>query len=307
METRATTSGSAFLAGFAAGAGAAFLFDPDGGARRRNAARDWAGRHARQIGDSVARAEHDALHRASGALAEARGALLERGSVGPRLDVRSRRNGDPALQGRPRERHGVTPRTPAARLGTLAALGALAAYTLRGTALGPSLWRGNGETEGRSQPGRADRGMSRGAAARRTGQQVRDVMTPDPVCCAPSATAEDAARQMRDGHIGDVIVCEDGRLLGIVTDRDIVVRVVAEGRRPDDCLVREICSHDVVTVAPDDDADRAVELMKERAVRRLPVCGRDGRLVGVLSLGDLAVVRDRHSALGQISAAPAND
>jgi CBS domain-containing protein len=132
-------------------------------------------------------------------------------------------------------------------------------------------------------------------------------MTSDPVCCAPSATAEEAARQMRDGHIGDVLVCENGRLDGIVTDRDIVVRVAAEGRRPDECLLREISSHDVVTVAPDDGVDRAVQLMKERAVRRLPVCEGDGRLVGVISLGDLAVARDRDSALGEISAAPAND
>lgn len=133
--------------------------------------------------------------------------------------------------------------------------------------------------------------------------RIADVMTAPPVCCPPDATVGDAARLMRDHDIGDVIVCEDDRLIGIVTDRDLVVRALAEGERAADRPLREICSQDLVTVSPRDDVQRAIDLMKERAVRRLPVCEGD-QIVGIVALGDLAVDRDASSALGRISAAP---
>jgi CBS domain-containing protein len=137
-------------------------------------------------------------------------------------------------------------------------------------------------------------------------QKVREVMTSHPVTLTPGASLIDAARQMRDGDIGDILVVDgNGRLRGIVTDRDMVVRALADGREGHATTVGEVCSPDVATVGPDDDADRAVQLMRERAVRRIPVVDGD-RLAGVVSLGDMAIERDPESALGQISAAREN-
>jgi len=133
--------------------------------------------------------------------------------------------------------------------------------------------------------------------------KISEVMTREPVCCPPGATVREAARMMRDHDIGDVIVCEDDRLIGIVTDRDLVVRALAEGEGASERTVGELCSQDVVSVSPGDDVRRAIDLMKERAVRRLPVC-EGQQLVGVVALGDLAMDRDEGSALGRISAAP---
>lgn len=134
---------------------------------------------------------------------------------------------------------------------------------------------------------------------------VQEIMTSDPLTLTATATVVEAARAMRDEAIGDIIVERDGSIAGIVTDRDIVVRCIAEGNDPDEVRVGDICSGDLVTVAPDDDADRAVELMRRRAIRRLPVVD-DGRAVGIVSIGDLAVERDEHSALADISEAPPN-
>ena len=135
---------------------------------------------------------------------------------------------------------------------------------------------------------------------------VREIMKDDPVCCTRETTAAEAARLMKQHDIGDVLVRDGGRLAGIVTDRDLAVRVLADDARPIERGIGEICSTDVTWVLPEDDVRRAVQLMRERAVRRLPVCESDGRLVGVVSIGDLAVERERQSALGRISAAPPN-
>jgi CBS domain-containing protein len=137
------------------------------------------------------------------------------------------------------------------------------------------------------------------------GQKIRDVMTGNPATMPASAGVAEAARTMRDRDIGDVIVLQDDRVCGIVTDRDIVVRGIAQGRDPAQTKLADICSRDLTTVAPGDDVGDAVRLMKEKAVRRLPVVD-DGRPVGIVSIGDLAAEQDRRSALGQISAAPAN-
>lgn len=130
---------------------------------------------------------------------------------------------------------------------------------------------------------------------------VRELMKTNLTQLDAGATALDAARCMRDADIGDVLVTENGKLRGIVTDRDLVVRCLAE-QGSTDIKVGELCSTDLVTLTPDDEIDKAVRLMSEKAIRRLPVVDGE-KAVGIVSLGDLAVARDRESALGQISAA----
>jgi CBS domain-containing protein len=137
-------------------------------------------------------------------------------------------------------------------------------------------------------------------------QTVRDVMTQNVVALPRTAPLRDAARQMKENDIGDVIVMHDGSMCGVVTDRDIVVRAIAEGKDPDSAKLEEICSHDIVTVGPDDPVDRAVQLMRQRAIRRLPVV--DGKKpIGMVSIGDLAIELDENSGLADISAAEANN
>lgn len=134
---------------------------------------------------------------------------------------------------------------------------------------------------------------------------VRDVMTSALVTFPENATAAEAAQGMREWDIGDVLVERDGKVAGIVTDRDIVVRAVAEGRAPSSVKLSEICSDMLVTVAPSDTVDSVVRLMRDNALRRVPVFDGD-RAVGIVTLGDLAMERDEHSALADISAAPPN-
>ena len=137
-------------------------------------------------------------------------------------------------------------------------------------------------------------------------QTVRDVMTENLVTLPRTAPLADAARQMKQNDIGDVIVLNDGEMCGVVTDRDIVVRAIAEGKDPQSSTLEEICSHKVVTVTPDDSLERAVQLMRDRAVRRLPVV-EGGKPIGIVSIGDLAIERDETSALADISAAEGNN
>jgi len=130
-------------------------------------------------------------------------------------------------------------------------------------------------------------------------------MTPEPVTVPSTTTLEQAARRMRDAGIGDVIVLDGEQITGILTDRDIVVRAMAEGR-DGQTPVCDVASRDLTTISPDDTLEAAVELMRERSIRRLPVV-EAGRAVGIVSLGDLALERDPDSCLGDISAAPPND
>jgi CBS domain-containing protein len=134
---------------------------------------------------------------------------------------------------------------------------------------------------------------------------VRDIMTTDITTLTSGDSLVEAARRMRDADAGDVLVVDDGQLRGIVTDRDIVTGAIADGQDPDSTSLSQVCSSELVTVSPDDDVRRAVELMRERAVRRLPVV-EGGKAVGIVSLGDLAVERDPDSALAEISAAAPN-
>jgi CBS domain-containing protein len=136
-------------------------------------------------------------------------------------------------------------------------------------------------------------------------QKVSDVMTSVPVSVPSEASLVDVARFMREHGIGDVLVMEEGRLRGVLTDRDIVVRAVAAERDVARTPAGDVCSREIVTVAPGDDAESAVRLMRERAVRRLPVVDGD-RPVGVVSIGDMALERDSQSVLAKISAEPPN-
>lgn len=120
------------------------------------------------------------------------------------------------------------------------------------------------------------------------GPTVRDAMTERPRTLHAGATAAEAARAMREEDAGIVPVVDGDRLAGVVTDRDIVLRVVAEGRDPASTPVGEIVSERLVTVDPDQDLDEAMRLMGEHRVRRLPVCEEDGRLVGILAQADVA-------------------
>ncbi|MFK0220952.1 CBS domain-containing protein [Streptomyces vinaceus] len=137
--------------------------------------------------------------------------------------------------------------------------------------------------------------------------RVHEVMTGNPVTVEQLTTLAEAARVMRDAGIGDVLVVDQGRLRGILTDRDIVVRALAEGRDPAETAVRAICSSDPLTVKPDDSVDQAVDLMRRHALRRLPVQADDGELVGIVTLGDLEVERDPGSPLSAIAAAEGMD
>ncbi len=137
-------------------------------------------------------------------------------------------------------------------------------------------------------------------------KQVRELMSEQPIKLSSSSPIIEAARRMRAANVGSIIVEDNGRPCGIVTDRDIAIRAVADGRDPQATSLAEICSKDLTAVAPDDDLDRAVQMMREKAIRRLLVVDSRNQAVGILSLGDLALDRDARSVLGQISAAPPN-
>jgi CBS domain-containing protein len=132
-------------------------------------------------------------------------------------------------------------------------------------------------------------------------------MTRDPVTVESDATIVDAARLMRDRDIGPLLVVDGGTVQGIVTDRDIVVRAVADGRDPSTVRIAEVCTGDVETLSPDEPISDAVRRMEQRDVRRLPVV-EGGRPVGIVSMGDLAVDGDLpSSSLADISAATPNN
>lgn len=134
---------------------------------------------------------------------------------------------------------------------------------------------------------------------------IREVMTPSPKMVDASESIAQTAKLMRDSDVGAVIVTQGKRLNGIATDRDIAVRAVADGRDPRKTTVGEIASKDIAALSPDDSLERAVDLMREKAVRRLLVMEGE-RPVGIVSLGDLAIERDTESVLAQVSAAPPN-
>jgi len=135
---------------------------------------------------------------------------------------------------------------------------------------------------------------------------VGEFMTTRLVTMDENATLTAAAQEMRDSAIGDVVVTNGDDVTGIVTDRDITVRGVAERLDPDTATLSQITTTDVVTVSQYDDAVAAADLMRTYAVRRLPVID-NGRLIGLVSIGDLAVEREPQSVLADISADDPNN
>ena len=136
-------------------------------------------------------------------------------------------------------------------------------------------------------------------------RKMRDIMSPAPICMPPGESVSAAAKAMKDHRIGTVLILADGRLSGLVTDRDITVRVLAEDRDPLTTRIGDICSSELVVLGPDDDVDQASRLIRERAVRRIPVLA-DGTPVGVVAIADLALDLGATSALSGISAASPN-
>lgn len=140
--------------------------------------------------------------------------------------------------------------------------------------------------------------------------KVHDVMTPDVIMVGPEATLAEAAQLMKNEDIGPLPVCESGQVFGMVTDRDIAVRAVAEGRDPKMTRVREVMTPDVVCCFETDEVEEAARLMQEAQLRRLLVIDDDRRLVGIVSLADI-VLQTGDDRLGgetleQITEPPAN-
>jgi CBS domain-containing protein len=121
-----------------------------------------------------------------------------------------------------------------------------------------------------------------------TDTSVRNVMTPNPTTVEPSTPVAEVARVMKREDVGSVPVVESDRLMGTVTDRDIALRVVAEGKDPESTTVSDVASTDLVTIDPQQSLDEALRLMAQHQVRRLPVVEEDGRLVGIVAQADVA-------------------
>jgi len=129
---------------------------------------------------------------------------------------------------------------------------------------------------------------------------ISEIMTRNVQTIPPNSTLREAARMMRDLDVGGLPVCDGDRLVGFITDRDIVVRAIAEGEDPDTCRIADVMTAEVVWCYEDADVEEAGRLMEERQVRRLAVVDRNKRLVGILSLGDLAVEVEDEDFAGEI-------
>lgn len=138
------------------------------------------------------------------------------------------------------------------------------------------------------------------------GEKVRDIMTPEPIGVYFDQTIAETARIMRDSQVGAVLVVNGEALVGVVTDRDLVVRGAAAGAGPDS-PVGPLCSPKLVSVPADADIAEAELLIRKNAIRRLPVVEPGGQVVGVVSLGDLAASADGESALAAVSTVRPND
>ena len=120
------------------------------------------------------------------------------------------------------------------------------------------------------------------------GKKIREVMTENPCAIDFDKPVSYAAKMMRDENVGFAPIVEGDRIVGTVTDRDVAVKVVAEGRDPESTIVRDIASTNIVTVDPRQDLHEALRLMAQNQVRRLPVVEEDGKLVGVVAQADVA-------------------
>jgi CBS domain-containing protein len=130
--------------------------------------------------------------------------------------------------------------------------------------------------------------------------KLSEIMSRDVRCLPPDATLHEAAKLMAEGDFGAVPVCEDDHLAGMVTDRDIVVRGVATGAKPDQATLREVMSPRITFCFDDQSVEDAAQLMEERQIRRLPILSRDKRLIGIVSLGDIAVEFRRDALTGEV-------
>jgi CBS domain-containing protein len=120
------------------------------------------------------------------------------------------------------------------------------------------------------------------------GQSIRDVMTSNPCTIDAEKSVAYAAKMMRDEDVGLAPIVEDDKLIGMLTDRDIAIRVVAEGKDPGQVKVRDVASSQLVTIDPQQDLDEGLRIMAKHQVRRLPVVEEDGQLVGVVAQADVA-------------------
>ena len=130
--------------------------------------------------------------------------------------------------------------------------------------------------------------------------QLKEVMTRDVQVVEPDATLRDVARLMKDLDVGGIPVCAGDRLQGFITDRDIAIRAIAEGQDPSTCKVADVMSDKIYWCYEDNDVEEAGQLMREKQVRRLAVLDRDKKLVGIVSLGDLAVEAEDESYAGEV-------
>ena len=130
--------------------------------------------------------------------------------------------------------------------------------------------------------------------------KVKEVMTRDIEKIDADNYIKDAASMMRSMDVGALPVCENDKLVGIITDRDIAIRAVADGLDPSACTVREAMSNDVCWCYEDDDVEKAAQLMEQQQIRRLPVFDRSNRAVGIVSLGDLATRNGNDRLSGEV-------
>jgi CBS domain-containing protein len=120
--------------------------------------------------------------------------------------------------------------------------------------------------------------------------KVREIMTATPACCTPDATASHAAQMMKEQDTGIIPIVESEysrKVIGVVTDRDLCLMVVAEGRNPESVTVKEVMTSDVIACRPDADVEKAVALMRENRIRRIPVLDADWMILGIVSMADL--------------------
>lgn len=118
--------------------------------------------------------------------------------------------------------------------------------------------------------------------------KVRDIMTDKVEIVSPDTGVESVAKLMAENNIGSVPVCQDKTILGLITDRDIVIRTVAKGENPATMKAKDVMSTDIISVSPDTDAHEAADKMSEYQIKRLPVI-ENGKLAGIIALGDLAI------------------
>ena len=130
--------------------------------------------------------------------------------------------------------------------------------------------------------------------------RIKDVMTPQAAVISPDATTEDAAALMKTLDIGVLPVCDEEGLVGVLTDRDLVVRVLAVTRDPKAMLVGEAMTPSVVYCFEDDDVEHAAAVMAGQQIRRLPVLDKYRKLVGIVSVGDIAVNTQDHQLTGKV-------